>query len=130
MYSTITLVGRLTRDPDLQYTQSGTAKVQFTVAVDGRNDNDDTQFWPVVVFGDPAENHDKYLDKGSAVAVQGRPERGRYEDDQGQTMYNPQVNATGIGAQVTYLSISNNNSNKDQDPDTEDTNNEDNNIPF
>ena len=109
MYNSITVVGRLAQDPDLEYTKSGTAKVEFTVAEDARrnqNGEKQTQFHPVVSFGDQAENHNEYLSKGSAVTVRGHLDRGKYQDDDGKTKYYPQI----IGYNVTYLSLGGNSS--------------------
>lgn len=72
----ITIVGRLTRDPE--YTEAKGEKVQrakFTVAVD--NDyGDGASFFDCIVFGKIADTIDKYLCKGRLVSVKGRIEQG------------------------------------------------------
>lgn len=78
------IVGNLAKDPELRYS-SGDNKLaicRFTVADnDGYGDNQQTSWIPVVVFGKLAENCDRYLAKGRAVAVVGRIQTGSYEKD-------------------------------------------------
>lgn len=75
----VVLTGRLTADPDLKYTQSGRARLQFDVAINRRWVNPDSgqaeeevTFVPIVVWGKQAENCAAYLRKGRQVAVDGR----------------------------------------------------------
>lgn len=76
------LIGRLTRDPELRYTASGTPVGNFTLAVDRPPQKDGTKeadFLRVVVWGPIAENCSKYIGKGSLVAVEGRIQVRSYE---------------------------------------------------
>ena len=80
------LIGRLTRDPEVRYTQSGVAVCTFTLAVDrrfARRDANDGQptadFIPVVVYKKQAENLAKYQSKGSQIGVVGRIQVRPYE---------------------------------------------------
>ena len=70
------LIGRLTKDPETKYAQNGTAVTNFTLAVDRTFKNKDGQkeadFIPVVSWRKTAELCEKYLSKGSQVAVSGR----------------------------------------------------------
>jgi single-strand DNA-binding protein len=74
----VVLIGNLTDDPELRYTQSGTARTRFSIAINRRyrdkegNLQDDTTFVPIVVWGPQAENCANYLGKGRQVAVDGR----------------------------------------------------------
>ena len=102
--NSVILIGNLTRDPELRYATGGsqTAICRFTVAVNDRRRNPQTQEWednpsfiPVVVFGKQAENCDRYLSKGRKVAVQGRIQTGSYEKD-GRTVYTTEVIANNV----------------------------------
>ena len=76
MINRIVLVGRLTRDPELRRTNSGTSVCSFTVAVDNRTKNPDgtrsASFIPCAVFQTTADNMTKFLRKGSLVGIEGR----------------------------------------------------------
>lgn len=93
----VTLIGRLTKDAELRYTQSGTATCRFTLAVDRFVKNEKTaDFIPVVTFGKTAENVSKYLAKGSQCAVQGSIKTGSYQNKDGATVYTTDVIADRI----------------------------------
>lgn len=96
----VTLIGRLARDPELNYTpQTQTAITRFTVAVDRpkRNGEDSgADFIRITVFGKQAENCDRYLDKGRQVAVSGRIQTGSYKNRNGETVYTTEVIAERI----------------------------------
>ncbi|MBS3814712.1 single-stranded DNA-binding protein [Candidatus Bipolaricaulota bacterium] len=85
----VILIGNLTDDPELQYTQSGVARTTFTIAVNRqyRDSNDelqeDTTFVPITTWRNQAENCATYLSKGRPVAVTGRLQISSYEDDEG-----------------------------------------------
>jgi len=80
----VILIGRLTQDPELRYTQNGTAVASFTVAVNRKFKRDEADFIPVVVWNKPAENCANYLGKGRLVAVEGRLQIRSYETQDGQ----------------------------------------------
>lgn len=81
----VILIGRLTADPELQFTQGGTAYSSVAVAVDRdykpENGERETDFVPVTVWGKSAENLAKYMTKGRQVAVEGRIQIDKYEKD-------------------------------------------------
>ena len=85
----VILIGNLTEDPELQYTQSGVARTTFTIAINRqyRDSNDelqeDTTFVPITTWRNQAENCATYLSKGRPVAVTGRLRISSYEDDDG-----------------------------------------------
>lgn len=86
MFNRITIVGNLTRDPELKYGTSGTAICNMTVAVNekvkrGEKWEDETTFLRVVVFGVQAENCEKYLSKGRGVLVDGRLKINKWEKE-------------------------------------------------
>lgn len=76
--NTFTIIGNVTKDPELRYTGSGTPTVTYTVAVDNvwydgnGTKHEECDFIPVTTYGKQAENDAKYLKKGASVAVVGR----------------------------------------------------------
>ncbi len=85
----VSLIGRLTKDPDLRYIQgSGTAVATFTIATDRDYKNKDgsvtTDFIPVEIMGKPAEFVSNYVTKGRLVAIQGSIRVDRYETPNGE----------------------------------------------
>ena len=100
------LIGRLTKNPELKYLQTGTANARFILAVDRglskekkaeaeEKGQPTTDFIPVTVWGKLAENCANYLSKGRLVAVHGRIQTGSYEKD-GQRIYTTEVVATNV----------------------------------
>ncbi|MCR5784701.1 MAG: single-stranded DNA-binding protein [Eubacterium sp.] len=97
----VILVGRLTRDPDVRYSQSADqpmAIARYTLAVDrrGRRDNtgDNSQtadFIGCVAFGRQGEFAEKYLRKGTKIAVTGRIQTGSYTNKDGAKVYTTDV---------------------------------------
>ena len=87
MINTVVLTGRLTRDVDLRYTQSGAAVGTFTLAVDRRftNSNGDREadFVNCVIWRKPAENLANFVHKGSLIGIEGRLQTRNYENKQG-----------------------------------------------
>jgi len=96
----VTLLGRLTRDPECRYTQSQKAFCRFTVAVDRGKDRDGNDkgadFIPVVVWDRQAETCEKYLSKGRQVAIEGRIQTGSYAKDDGTKVYTTDVIANRV----------------------------------
>lgn len=89
----VMLIGRLGRDPEIRYSQQGTAVVNFSIATSeqwtDKNTGDRqerTEWHRIVVFGKQAEVCEKYLSKGSQIYVEGRLQTRNYEKD-GQTHY-------------------------------------------
>ncbi|MCL2864923.1 MAG: single-stranded DNA-binding protein [Lachnospiraceae bacterium] len=90
------LVGRLTRDPEVRYSQgeNATAIARYTVAVDRRfkRDNEPSaDFIPCVVFGRSAEFAEKYFRQGMRVAISGRIQTGSYTNREGAKVYTTEV---------------------------------------
>ena len=89
----VALIGRLTRDPDVRYTQGGEpmAIARFTLAVDRRTKNRDADFISCVAFGKNGEFVEKYFHKGMKVAVVGRIQTGSYDSKDGHKVYTTDV---------------------------------------
>ncbi len=84
MINTITLMGRLVRDPELRTTQSGKEVASFTVAVQrSRSKNGETDFIPIVVWEKTAKFVCDYFRKGSMIAVTGSLQTRNYTDGDG-----------------------------------------------
>lgn len=88
----VVLVGRLTRDPDVRYTQSNEpmAIARFTLAVERRYKKDGEQsadFINCVAFGKNGEFVEKYLKKATKILVEGRWQTGSYTNNSGGTTY-------------------------------------------
>lgn len=91
----VVLVGRLTAKPELRYTNSNTAFLRFTIAVnrnftsaDGKREAD---FINVVAWRKQAETISKYFDKGNLIAIEGRLQTGSYDDREGNKRYTMDV---------------------------------------
>jgi len=88
MLNRVVLIGRLTKDPELRYTQSGVAVASFTLAVNRNFKNaqgqQEADFIDIVVWRGQAENCANYLSKGRLVAVEGRLQIRTYETAEGQ----------------------------------------------
>lgn len=138
MINSAVITGRLTRDPELRYLQSGTGVCNITLAVDKGLSKDKQEemkaqgkptadFINVVVWGKLAETVANYTSKGQMIGVQGRIQSGQYQDKDGKTVYTTDINAY----QVQFLEFKNK---KESNNDYEDiegfhpTDNED--IPF
>lgn len=84
-------MGRLTKDPDVRMTQEGLAIARYTLAVDRKKKEDPADFISCVVFGKGAEFAEKYLHKGSKIAVEGHIQTGSYTNKDGQKVYTTDV---------------------------------------
>lgn len=90
----VNLIGRLTHDPEIKSTASGTAVARYSLAVERRYKKDEEQtadFINCVCFGNTAEFVGKYLTKGMKIAVSGRIQTGSYTKDDGQKVYTTDV---------------------------------------
>ncbi len=93
----VILMGRLTRDPEVRYSQgdNATAVARYTLAVDRRfnrnNDDQTADFIGCVAFGRSGEFAEKYLHKGTKVVVTGRIQTGSYTNKDGVKVYTTDV---------------------------------------
>ncbi len=94
----VILMGRLTRDPDVRYSQSDNtlAVARYTLAVDRRSSKKDANeqnadFISIVAFGKSGEFAEKYLRKGMKICVSGRIQTGSYTNKDGQKVYTTDV---------------------------------------
>lgn len=93
----VTLMGRLTRDPDVRYTEADPpmAIARYTLAVDrrfGKKDGEQSaDFINCVAFGRSGEFAEKYLHQGTKIAVAGRIQTGSYTNKEGNKVYTTDV---------------------------------------
>lgn len=93
----VILMGRLTRDPEVRYSQgeNATAVARYTLAVDRRfkrdNDQQTADFINCVAFGRAGEFAEKYFHKGIKIAITGRIQTGSYTNQEGQKVYTTDV---------------------------------------
>ena len=93
----VILMGRLTRDPEVRYSQGDNAMAvaRYTLAVDRRfnrnNDDQNADFISCVAFGRSGEFAEKYLHKGTKIAITGRIQTGSYTNKDGVKVYTTDV---------------------------------------
>ena len=113
MYSSVTLVGRLGRDPELKYTNEGLPICRLNVATDESYIDRDgkkvekTEWHRVVIFQRQAENAANFLAKGSLVLIVGTLQTRKWQDQQGQDRYTTEVK----GGFIKFLDRNNNQNN-------------------
>ena len=93
------LIGRLSRDPELRHTGSGTAVCQINVAISrpvAQGSEPQTDFINVVVWNKQAENVARYLSKGRQIAIEGRIQTRNYDGQDGRKVYVTEVVADNV----------------------------------
>ena len=96
--NSVVLVGRITRDCELKYTQGGTAVAKGSVAVNrygGKDKDEEVSFIDFALWGKQAESVSQYLLKGRQVCIQGDLRQSRWEQD-GQKMSRIEVNVSSL----------------------------------
>ena len=105
--NSVTLVGNLTRDPELRFTTGGRAVASFGLAVSRRYQvngewQEQTSFFNVVAWGQLGENAAQSLGKGSRVIVNGRLEQRQYENKDGEQRNVVEVVADEVGPSLRW----------------------------
>ena len=93
--NSVQIIGRITKDLELKYTQSGKAVVKFSLAVNRTYNREETDYLIVVAWGKTAENLCNYMGKGSQIGVVGRIQTGSYEKD-GRKVYTTEIIANEV----------------------------------
>lgn len=100
MINNITLVGRVTKDLELKYSQSGVAVCRFNLAVNrtfkDSSGEQQADFPTILAFRKTAENAANYLRKGSLVGVTGRIQTGSYDGQDGKRVFTTEVVADSV----------------------------------
>lgn len=95
----VALIGNLTRDPEVRYTNDHMAIASFSIAINRPPKKDGTEggadFPRVTVFGKQAENCERFLHRGSKVGIVGKIQTGSYEKD-GQRVYTTDIVADRV----------------------------------
>lgn len=95
----VALVGRLTKDPEVRYTQNQLAVARFTLAVDRqfkKEGQPTADFISITVWGKAAENVGKYISKGRLVSVAGRIQSRSWDGPDGKKQYATEVVADSV----------------------------------
>ncbi|MFV8290815.1 single-stranded DNA-binding protein [Aerococcus viridans] len=113
MMNSVQLIGRLTKDIDLRYTQSGTAVGSFNLAVERNFKNADgereTDFIRCQIWRKAAENLEKFTSKGSLIGIEGSVQTRNYENNQGQRVYVTEINVDNFTLLESKKDSQNNN---------------------
>ena len=100
MLNTITIMGRLTRDPELRRTQTGVAVASFTLACErdyaAQGETRETDFIDIVAWRYTAEFVDKYFSKGQMAIVTGRLQIRNWEDKEGNKRRSAEILADHV----------------------------------
>jgi single-strand DNA-binding protein len=96
----VVLVGRLTRNAELKYTNNGSAVSKFSIAINQRRKKEDqwvdeSHFFDIVLWGKTAESLNQYLVKGKQVGIEGQLRQNRWEQD-GQARSKVEIFATNV----------------------------------
>jgi len=99
--NSVTLMGRLTKTPELQHVgQSGISKVEFSIALERPKkegqEKAECDFPRIIAWGKTAENLAKYTDKGLRVYVEGHIQTGNYKNQAGNVIYTTDVVADKV----------------------------------
>ncbi len=90
----VIMMGRLTRDPEVSSSTSGTTFARFSIAVDRKfkkEGDPDADFFNCTSFGKQAEFVERYLKKGTKIVVSGRLQNNNYTNKDGQKVYDIRV---------------------------------------
>jgi len=109
--NTITLVGNLTRDPELRFTTSGRGVASFGIAVGRRYQvngewQEQTSYFNIVAWGQMGENAAATFTKGMRVIVSGRLEQREYQNREGEKRTAIEINADEIGPSLRWATAS------------------------
>ncbi len=119
--NSVQLIGRLTKDIDLRYTQSGTAVGSFNLAVERNFKNADgereTDFIRCQIWRKAAENLEKFTSKGSLIGIEGSVQTRNYENNQGQRVYVTEINVDNFTLLESKKDSQNNNASGTQNND-------------
>ena len=107
----VTLIGRLTRDLDVRYTQSGKAVANGSIAVSRRKKDDGADFINIIIWDKLAENTAKYCGKGSQIGLVGRLQVSSYDNQEGKKVYKTEV----VVEEVEFLGSKKDNQSSNQD---------------
>lgn len=110
--NSVSVVGNMTRDPELRFTTNGAAVCNFSIAVNRRwwskamNDwEEDTSFFDVTAWAAIAENVAESLERGDRVIVVGRMDQRTWENDQGEKRSKVEIVADDVGPSLRWATV-------------------------
>ena len=99
------MIGRLTADPELKFTNKGTALVNFSVAVNRKKGEEEyVSYFDCTAWGTLAQGIADALKKGDRVIVNGNLSQDRYENKEGKTVSKVTLNVEGAGKELRFTS--------------------------
>jgi single-strand DNA-binding protein len=112
--TTTTIVGNLTDNPEVRYTESGIARARFRVAVSGQREQEPS-FFTVIVWRDQAEHAAQSLSKGSRVVVVGRLQQRAWTAEDGSIRSVVEVLAEELGPSLRWATATTTRATRSQD---------------
>ena len=112
--NTVTLIGNLTDNPELRFSEGGIARTMFRVAVSGRREQE-ASFFTVVVWRDQAEHATESLAKGSRVVVMGRLHQRTWTAEDGSARSVVEVVAEELGPSLRWAMATTTRTTRSQD---------------
>lgn len=94
--NSVNLIGRMTKDAEVRYTNEQKAVANFTLAVDRGGKDKGADFPRIVAFGKSAEIIERYTGKGRQIGIVGRIQTGSYENKDGKTVYTTDIVAERV----------------------------------
>lgn len=91
----LSIIGRLTKDPELKYTQSNKSVCSFDIAVNGFK-KEDVSYFKCVSWGKTAETITQYVKKGHRIGLNGRLEQTSWTDKEGNKRYSVEIVVAGF----------------------------------
>ena len=111
--NTITIAGKVGQNPELRFSNSGTAVLNFGVGTtSGKDDKRKTVWHNITVFGDLAQHVAESISKGSSVIVVGRYDVDEYETKQGEKRKSYKIVADEVGLSLRWASATSNDTSK------------------
>lgn len=100
-FNSVTLMGNLTREPELKWLPSGSAVCNFSIAINDKYKKDEqwvdnVSYFDIVVFGRQAETSNEYLSKGRPVLVEGKLQQRRWEANDGTKRNKVEIVASNV----------------------------------
>jgi single-strand DNA-binding protein len=97
MINNVTMIGRLTRDPELRYTSSGTSVASFNIAFNDKYlDNEKTYFFNCIAWGKLGETIVKYFKKGEQIPISGKLTQRSWDDKAGNKRSTVEIQVSDI----------------------------------
>jgi single-strand DNA-binding protein len=112
--TTTSIVGNLTDNPEVHYTQAGIARARFRVAVSGQREQEPS-FFTVIVWRDQAEHAAQSLAKGSRVVVMGRLQQRAWTAEDGSARSTVEVVADELGPSLRWATATTTRATRSQD---------------